>query len=458
MSVFSITANDLVTNSAERELELYRNRLDAKGMTLLKQGVWLYFFLLIFEGALRKWVVPGLATPLLIIRDPLALWILVKASNRGLLPWNSYSIFMFVIGVLGLITAITMGHGNPWVAIFGARILLIHFPLMFVIGKIFDRDDVVKMGKMTLLICFPMTVLIMFQFYSPQSAWVNRAVGGETGAGFGGALGFLRPPGTFSFTNGTALFYGFATSFIVYFGINPNGVNKIVLIAAAVGLLAAIPLSISRTVLFQVVLCFLFAASALFRNPKYIGKLIGIFIGVLILLAALSQTKIFQVSSGAFTHRFETASEEEGGLEGTIIDRFLGGMIGEIGRSSEQPFFGSGIGMSTNVGIMLLSGKQTVMINDAEWGRIIGEMGAVLGLALVFVRIGVVVKLSLASFKTLAKPDILPWLLLSFGGPVILQGQWAQPTALGFSTLIGGLMIASFKSPKEKPQEKIRTV
>jgi hypothetical protein len=29
-----------------------------------------YFWLLIFEGALRKWVVPGLSDPLLLARDP----------------------------------------------------------------------------------------------------------------------------------------------------------------------------------------------------------------------------------------------------------------------------------------------------------------------------------------------------------------------------------------------------
>jgi len=35
-------------------------------------------------------------------------------------------------------------------------------------------------------------------------------------------------------------------------------------------------------------------------------------------------------------------------------------------------------------------------------------------------------------------------MLLSFALLIIPQGQWAQPTSLGFSTLIGGLMIACF--------------
>ena len=31
----------------------------------LKQAIWLYLILLIYEGALRKWVLPDLSTPLL---------------------------------------------------------------------------------------------------------------------------------------------------------------------------------------------------------------------------------------------------------------------------------------------------------------------------------------------------------------------------------------------------------
>ena len=35
----------------------------------LKRLIWVYFILLVFEGALRKWFLPGLSTPLLIVRD-----------------------------------------------------------------------------------------------------------------------------------------------------------------------------------------------------------------------------------------------------------------------------------------------------------------------------------------------------------------------------------------------------
>jgi hypothetical protein len=45
---------------------------------------WVYFWLIIFEGAIRKWLLPGLSTPLLVIRDPIAMAAL-PASSLGFL-------------------------------------------------------------------------------------------------------------------------------------------------------------------------------------------------------------------------------------------------------------------------------------------------------------------------------------------------------------------------------------
>src|SRR5690554_6217463 len=105
------------------------------GLRWLKYGIWGYFLLLIFEGALRKWFLPGLATPLLIIRDPLGIWLIYQAFKQDKLPVNRYLILTVLIGLVSIYTALFLGHGNLSVAIFGARILLIHFPLMFIIGS-----------------------------------------------------------------------------------------------------------------------------------------------------------------------------------------------------------------------------------------------------------------------------------------------------------------------------------
>lgn len=445
------------------QLSSVSNLAAASVDTNLKRGIWLYFILLIFEGALRKWVLPELATPLLIVRDPIALWLVAKAWQRGLLPPHPYLIGIVLIGVLGIITTMLLGHGNLMVALYGARILLLHFPLMFVIGRLFTREDVIKLGKVTLWIAIPMAILITLQFYSPQSAWVNRGIGGDlAGAGFTGAMGYLRPPGTFSFTNGTTLFFSFVAPFVFYFWFNPGVISKWVLIAATMGLMAAIPLSISRKLLFSVGVTLVFTLIAVSRKPKYMGRIIGAGFGVFVMLAALSQTDFFQTAAAAFLARFEGANAAEGGVEGVILNRYIGKRVGAItdAISGQLPFWGYGLGMGTSVGSKLMTGDIGYLIAEGEWARLLGEMGLLLGLTIILIRLSFSVKIAKACYRKLVQGDLLPWLLLSFGLLIIPQGQWAQPTSLGFSTLIGGVILASLRvrPSKEKDIREARSV
>lgn len=416
----------------------------------LKRGIWLYVMLLIFEGALRRWILPGLATPLLVVRDPIAIWLIVKTWQRGLLPANPYLTATIIISILSIISALLVGHGNLTVAIYGARILLLHFPLIFVIGRVFNRADVLRMGRALVWLAAPMAVLIALQFYSPQSAWVNRGVGGDmAGAGFSGANGFFRPPATFSFTTGTHMFFGLTACFIFYFWLKQGSINRLVLLAATVGLLAAIPFSISRSLLLFVAVALLFTVLGLLRKPQNIGRVLLLALGGVVVLLALSNVPILQTPIEAFTSRFTSASDVEGGLKGSLGDRYLGGMLKGLLNSSRQPFFGYGIGMGTNAGSVLLSGKdeRSFLISEDEWGRIIGEVGPWLGIGLIYIRLALCVKLFVACYKRLLQDDLLPWILLGNALLVIPQSQWAQPTVLGFSTLVAGLIIASLRLP-----------
>jgi len=418
----------------------------------LKKAIWAYFLLLIFEGALRKWVLPGLATPILLIRDPLALWIIFKVWEQGKMPDSIYLKVMVILGTLGIFTALLFGHGNIAVAIYGARILLIHFPLMFAIGRAFDRDDVLQIARTIVWIAIPMAVLIAMQFYSPQSSFVNRGVGGNLeGGGFSGAMGFFRPPGTFSFTNGLVSFFSLAASMVVYFWLN-QGINRTVLIVATLAIIAAIPLSISRTLFFSIGVALMFAVSATLLNGKNTGKVITTGFILVVALAILGQITFFQMATEAFTERLTGANESEGGVKGVLGDRYFGGLGSALSNSTEQPFFGFGIGMGTNVGSNLLTGGTKFLISEEEWGRVIGEMGAIMGIGVILVRLGLSLKLFIFGYRQMIRGDLLPWMLLSFALLVIPQGQWAQPTSLGFSTLIGGLLFASFS--KAKSSEK----
>jgi hypothetical protein len=80
------------------------------------------------------------------------------------------------------------------------------------------------------------------------------------------------------------------------------------------------------------------------------------------------------------------------------------------------------------------------MISEGEWGRLIGEMGFLMGLMVILVRLGLILKFIIRGYRQLAYDNLLPWILVSFGLSSITQGQWAQPTSLGFCVLVGGLI------------------
>jgi len=435
--------------SASKHIVTHKNSLEesnrrriAKDVALIKKAIWAYFLLLIFEGALRKWILPALSGPLLIVRDPVAIYLIVKAFQTGLWKPNFFTILIWALTMLGFTTALMFGHGSIPVALYGMRITFFHFPLLFIIGQFYTKEDVIHVCKTMLYITIFMTVLIAAQFYSPQSAWINKGVGGVEGSGFSGALEFYRVPGTFSFTNGLGLFYGFAAACVFYFWADENTkVSKGLLIASTVALMAAIPLSISRSVFFEVILSAVFMLIVSGKNPQLIKSIFTGAIGMTVLFLILSTFSFFQTASGALDARFSAASQSEGGLEGTLGDRFLGGLYGAV-TDDNASFIGYGIGLGTNAGAQIL-GKKGFLISEGEWGRLIGEMGFIMGMIFIIVRLSIAFGLMSGGWKSASYKNILPWMLLSNGFLLLVQGQWAQPTALGFSVLVSGLIIAS---------------
>lgn len=426
--------------------------LKVNKLLLLKKGIYVYILLLLFEGALRKWVFPSLSTPLLLVRDPIGAFIIFESIRHHVFKVSYYIILIFSVSFFSFSATLIFGHGNMVVAVYGLRIMLIHFPLIFIIGKVFDKNDVIRVGAIFLQVTIPMTVLMAMQFYSPQSAWVNRGVGGdEAGGGFSGALGYFRPPGTFSFINGLIAFYGLVAAYVFYFWLDSKSkIQTWLLYIATTCLLMAIPLSISRSLLGEVVVSAVFAIAMISRKPKLLVQLLLATLGLILVVGILSGMPIFQKSTEVFMHRFESANNAEGGAEGVLIDRFLGGMYGAITEGENLPFWGYGLGMGTNAGARLMSSSKEFLISEGEWGRVVGEMGLLLGLLVILTRVVLAVRLFSQAFRVLKKGNFLPWMLLSFSFLNLIQGQWAQPTALGFAILSTGLTMAALKTPKKR--------
>ena len=345
-----------------------------------------------------------------------------------------------------MILAMLFGHKDWFTALFGARIILLHFPLIFLFGVVFTCDHAWKFAKALLLISIAMTVLIAFQFSLPQDHLVNIAPGGVGSAGFAGALDKFRPPGTFSFINGLSNFYGLAVAvFAGWITSGPKPLPKWIWLSAG-ALVFALPLSISRTLLFNYSLVVSMAVFACLLAGKTIKNfLLGVAI-VLIISAFLSQTALFNEANEAFFARWEDATDQEGGARGVlgVLDIRVMGIFKEgFDMVNETPLFGRGIGMGTNVGAMRISGAVDFLIAENEWGLVLGELGVFLGTIYISFRVILALYLLLLGLKNAIKGNTLPLILFAIVFPALVIGQTSQPTNLGFIIFSAGLMLAA---------------
>lgn len=430
---------------------------------LERKMIWIYLWLLIFEGALRKWFLPGLAQPLLLVREPIVILLMLRALQGRIITSTLARVMMFV-STISLVMTFFVGHHDALVGFYGWRIYFFHFPFMYIMGLVLTRDDLMKMLRFVLLLSIPMTALVVTQFYSPQEAWVNRGIGGdEEGAGFGGALGYFRPPGTFSFTSGYVAFQGVVCASLLYYVTMNNTLSdkykfpQWMIYTLLVCYLISIPTSISRTHLFQTVAFLLFLGIASLRSDYMKSKFIRfVFFGALAIVLLVA-TGWADTQLEAFSSRMESASNSEGGVvEGSIGHRFFGSFYRGLEGAFRRPAFGYGIGIGTNVGAKMMGGDMWSMgfNGEEEWSRVTGECGLILGWAILFIRLFFSLHVWKEAYFYLTKEkDILPWLLACGVLLTIPNGQWAIPTNLGFCMLFGGFAMAAINTYEEGEDE-----
>ncbi|WP_264565360.1 hypothetical protein [Flavobacterium sp. N3904] len=410
----------------------------------LKIAIWLYFLLWIFEGALRKWVLPSLATPLLIVRDPIAIYIIIRAIYLNVKFTNVYLVSAIIITLLSLIVTLTFGHGNLFVGVYGARIMLLHFPLIFIIGAVFTKDDILKMGYLLLAINILMSLIVYLQFVSPQSAFINIGLGGEGSSGFSGAMGYFRPPGTFSFITGLSSFYIMVSVFVFYFWLSKEPVSKSLLIASTLALIFSLPLTVSRTAVGGVLLVGFFAFIGSATSFKTLMRIVlTIFVLFALFILLQKTTTIFNLGTEVFMSRVDTASEQSGGFEESFFSRAVDGFVSPIVKLLKLPLFIGNLGMGTNAGAQMLSGSNGFLIAEDELGRIGGEQGLLLGGGTIVLRLGLALSLFLKSIRLPNEDKLLPMIFCGTALFSLTQGQWAQPSMLGYSVMVIGLLLAS---------------
>jgi hypothetical protein len=418
--------------------------------------IWLYLVLLVFEGALRKWVVPQLSNPLLIVRDPVVIAIYLLALRARVFPRNRYVISLGVIAVLSMIVSvIVLSPYIPMtplmeVTLYGFRSNFLHLPLIFVMGAVMNEEDVKKIGWWILVGMIPMSLIMVAQFKAAPDSFINRTVGLGEGEQLTAGGGKIRPAGMFSFISGPIFYVAAATAFVIYGALSRSTYKLWLLVASAVALVIAVAVSGSRGCVASALLVIAAILVILLLKPKAVNQfgwaLLIVVIGGLI----ISRLPIFKEGVGILSERF-TSSAEAGDttiIRG-MIDRTTGALTEGLKNLDKPPLFGWGLGIGTAGGARFLTGRATFLLSENEWTRILFESGPILGLAFLIWRTALTLKLLVRSVSFLVRRSaILPILIFASGFVALLNGQLGQPTNLGFAAFLNGLCLAATQMKK----------
>ena len=417
-------------------------------MPLLKKLFWLYFLLLFFEGALRKWILPQFSAPLLIIRDPIALLIIWEAYRRHKWPkkWAGV-IAVLIVMLIGLAIMQVIVVGTPWfIVVYGLRSYLLPFPVAFVMGESLDGEDLRKFAVCTLWLLLPLTLLEVVQYSQPStSIWNTGASEGSVQLAY--AAGHVRASATFSYVTGPIGYLPLAAAFIFFGLAKPGFVKRWLLWASSCALVLAVPITGSRTVVFElaaVTACVGIAAA--FGVSQFV-KSIQLILAMAFVALLVSQLPIFAESTQTLVDRFTEATAAEGGSTSqSFLLRLVDPTVAAVSEDvSAGDWLGQGMGYGAAAVAQLLTGQQFGLVGEEESERVLGEFGWPCGLAFLLFRLFLAAWIAAKAIANVRRHEPLAWLLIPLTFPSIFINVLEQPTEQGFTVIATAFSLAALR-------------
>lgn len=191
-----------------------------------RRSVKTVFFLVVFEGVLRKWILPQASEIIYFLKDMVLFgayfqyYVLSKSPNK--FPKTKtpiINILLFLAFSWCCFQGLNPSLGSPIVGIWGIKNYFFYIPLMWMLPNLFrTEEELVSFIKTQLAIFIPVGILGIVQFISPASSPLNQyapgleQVGGVARFGVSGAV---RITGAFSFVNTYVAYLLVCCGFIV---------------------------------------------------------------------------------------------------------------------------------------------------------------------------------------------------------------------------------------------------
>ena len=424
--------------------------------------VGLFAVLIIWQGAFRKWFLPGLATPLYVAKDLALLGAITlfglrhplqfpRALQTTMLP-TIWSVFAFVV----VIQMFNFNFPSLLGSLIGARAYVFYASLLVLLPPILDRFQGSKqfVTWIVLLGIIPVLSLGFYQYGQPVDAWINQYVADE--ADVVGVLNRPRITGTFSYIGGMSAFLSvvqFLAVGLLLAGLRHSdrwytwmggGLLTFVLIVA--------PMNGSRSVVLGILVPLPFVLYAIVRGKR--GAYIGLLIGVLALVGNYAAQNSRWVTQGweVIEHRMETAGDQDTRVQSMLSDPIrklpVGGLVG-YGTGSTHNAAGALAGGRVNVGVGY----------EGELGRVIIELGIFGALLFLLLKIWLTwiswraLRRAATAWETLFSVTVFSQLFLNMGVGMIVFNHIAG----SLHWLCAGVAVWLWTRQEERRQVPSRT-
>ncbi len=179
-----------------------------------RRSVKAVFFLLVLEGALRKWVFPQASEMIYFLKDIILLgayfsFFGFSPVDRKLIPKGTLiNLLIFMAVGWCIFQVFNQSLGSPLVGIFGLRGYLLYIPLIWMVPALFHcEDELYKFLRSHLLLTIPAGLIGIVQFFSPATSFINKYSNEEAQAVVTfGVNAAVRITGTFSYISGYGVY------------------------------------------------------------------------------------------------------------------------------------------------------------------------------------------------------------------------------------------------------------
>ncbi len=358
----------------------------------------------VLQGALRKWVFPGV-TIIYLVQDVPLIMAYVYALYKGLI-WGGKMLWFcvticIVLSIQTMIQLIVLDIPG-FMAVIGLHHYIFYVPILFLAPVCYNYKHRLRFLRWNMLSVIPMAMIATLQSRAPRGAWINQtSAGSDTAFGVPGT-DVVRATGTFNFTLAYSIWCGFAVALVVGEWLLPPERrafrSRAMLLVISMSALVATMVSGSRTAVLMAALAFLGGMAAVLFTRNYV--LLLRFAGILLLIPAFGLVS-YMLSPVSFEGNLNRFTSE--GAEQDAGKRISGMTIGFLTAPSFS-LLGKGIGYGIQAAHAGSVNAYIVTLSEDEGSRTVQELGSVSGIALTLVRYSAGVLLIFTGFRALQLP------------------------------------------------------